>query len=484
MNPTTTQSSGLTNYFVNSRYAIVVGAIALGTSFVFLLLPDRLFSEDSLVFLVVAASFLVAICGALAISQTASGNANGLFFLPALVIWVFVMISDVIFHHQGTTAGAITGAFGAGVYQQVGSWILAMLVLLFITSRNPKYLFKMFSGQFKWVTLFALLVLASTPISVSPLHSLAWTFKLVLIVLLAGAVASCLQRREDIITLFQALLVGTLAVTFIRFVTPFMEAGPAFKSGRLEEVANLSGTAGLLVMLVLINLKFNKSPWLLLVGAFGLVAMILSGGKGGILGSVISVVAFFVLIRGIRYAVGAILALSFVFALLVSVTPYGEYLDRYGKSGGASTLTGRTELWGVVWPQILSHPILGHGYMASRFLSVEVKGVFTDASQTHNSLLEVLYNNGILGLLLVLAICIIVVRNFILARKHNPDPTVQYIAAAGLATCLNLFVWGMFSAAAYGGSPTSPFMILLALFIVSSFLRKTATVTGAATECT
>src|SRR5271163_118532 len=309
MNSTTVRPSGHANYFVNSRNAIVVAIIALGTLLVALLLPDRLFSEDSLFFLVVAASLSVAICGALAISQARSRNTNGPFFLPTLVIWIFVMISDVIFVHQGTTAGAIAGAFGAGVYQEVGSWILAMAILLFITCRNPRYLFEMLSGQFKWVTLFALLVLASTPISVSPLHSLAWTFKLVLVVLLAGAVASCLESLEDIISLFQVLLVGTLAVTFIRFVTPFMGPGPAFKSGRLEEVANLSGSAGLLVMLVLINLKFKKSPWLLLVGAFGLVAMILSGGKGGILGSVISVVAFFALIKGVRYAVAALLML-------------------------------------------------------------------------------------------------------------------------------------------------------------------------------
>ena len=92
-------------------------------------------------------------------------------------------------------------------------------------------------------------------------------------------------------------------------------------------------------------------------------------------------------------------------------TPLGASLEKYSESGNATTLTGRTNLWAAAWPQIKSHPIFGNGYRASRFLSDEVQGAFAEAGNMHILLEEVLYNNGLVGLIPILIINVLIVVN-------------------------------------------------------------------------
>ena len=76
----------------------------------------------------------------------------------------------------------------------------------------------------------------------------------------------------------------------------------------------------------------------------------------------------------------------------------------YAASADGATLTARTELWGLAMPFIRNRPILGYGYASSRFISLQVGGVSWDPGHMHNGFLEALYNNGFLGLFLMLAI--------------------------------------------------------------------------------
>jgi O-Antigen ligase len=466
------QSSVQTNRFVVSRNAIVIAIIALLTFLFALFIPAGLISTDTLTFVVVAACFSLAVCGALGGSQARWADPKRAFFSVTLLIWVFLMISEDIFVHLGTASSAAAGAFGAGAYQQVAAWVLSFLVLIFMTIRHPGYVKGLLSGQFKWISLFALVALISVPISVSPSYSLAWVFKMVLVIFLLRALESCLERREDAIRTFQFLLAGILAVAVGRFVAPFLAPGEAFRQGRLELIAGASGYGGLLLVLVLINWKFKKSPWLIAAAIFGVVMMLLAGGKAGILASVLAVIVFFLTIKGARQALAALLVLCFTLAIFIAFTPLGSYLQRYSQSGQASTLSGRLDLWRVIWPEILARPIFGHGYLTSRFLSVEVVGVFPEAGQTHNSFLEPLYNNGILGLVIIVILNVLIVRNLFVAMKNRSDSTIHYLAAGAFAIYVNLFVWGMFTATPFGGQPNSAFMTFLAVFVVSGFLRR------------
>lgn len=451
---------------------VAIGTATLAAFVMLRFVPDGFLTADTLVFLAVAAGFALTVCGTLAISRVEWTDSRRTFFSLSLVIWMFVMISEAIFVHLGNTESAAAGDFAAGVYQQVAAWGLAFMALLFITIKHPSYLTTAFSGQFKWISLFALVALLSVAVSASPMYSLAWGVKLVLIVMLLAGLASCLKDQDDLARFFQALLLGTLGVAVARFLTPFILPGPAFRGGRMEMIAGSSGTAGLLLMLAIVNLKFKKSPWYLLIAGFSVVMMMLAGGKAGMLGSFLSVIVFFVALRKVGKGLVTVLVLGLVFLIFVSVTPLGQYVGNYIQSGESSTLTGRTNLWAVVWPEILERPFLGHGYMTSRFLSVDVEGAFPEAGQTHNSFLEPMYNIGFVGFLLILIMNIVIVRNLMGVMKSRPGPAYQYMAAGALAMYVNSFAWGIFTATPFGGSPNSAFMTFLAILIISVALKR------------
>jgi exopolysaccharide production protein ExoQ len=156
---------------------------------------------------------------------------------------------------------------------------------------------------------------------------------------------------------------------------------------------------------------------------------------------------------------------------LLATTPLGKYLQDYNRSAEASTITGRSVLWSVVGPAILEKPILGHGYATSRFLSLELKGTFPDTGHTHNSFLEALYNNGIVGLFIILAMNWIIVRNLLKAMKNSWNHEGSCLAIGAFAIYINLLINGMFKVT-FGGLPDSNFMIFLGLVVVSVKLRE------------
>jgi O-antigen ligase len=295
-------------------------------------------------------------------------------------------------------------------------------------------------------------------------------FKLCLIVLALLAIDEVMDGMAGVGTLFSALLVGTMILCLAGFMTPFLGSGHVFNGDRFGAVIGLSGNAGILLLLSTLYFLLKKNPWFLLSAAFSLVLMMLVGGKGGIAASFVSFMALFVFLKSARQALAACAGLAVVFVLCVAFTPFGHNLQQYGESGNASTLSGRTQLWTDVWPEIMKHPVVGHGYRASRFVSAEVEGAFAEAGHIHNAFLEVLYNNGVVGLIPILIMSFVIVVN--LGRVLQRPLTVQerYFAAGALALYLHLLVWGM-TAPTFGGTPDNRFMTFFALFLISIRLR-------------
>ncbi len=65
-----------------------------------------------------------------------------------------------------------------------------------------------------------------------------------------------------------------------------------------------------------------------------------------------------------------------------------------GEPEDTLTLTGRTELWRLVLDRVLERPVIGHGYVASRSVFLEL---LPWAGTAHNALGETLLNLGIVG---------------------------------------------------------------------------------------
>jgi O-antigen ligase len=97
--------------------------------------------------------------------------------------------------------------------------------------------------------------------------------------------------------------------------------------------------------------------------------------------------------------------------------------------------------------------------------------VFAEAGHIHNSYLEVLYNNGIVGLIPILAINIIITVNLGRVVRRPGSQEIRYYAAGALALFVHLQVWGL-TAMTFGSTADLRFMTFLALLLLSEVLKS------------
>jgi O-antigen ligase len=454
----------------------LVALVAAFLAFAQFAAGSQLLWNDSTL-LVAAGILALGLFAALSRARAQGIDARRTFLKSVTMLLWFVLISEQVFvHNANSTASASKGSFGVEAFQEVAAWLLAGAVLFLLTLGRPQYLRKMFSGTYKWVTLFTLLAVASVPLSPSPSYSLAWAFKLVLTVFLLQACASSMEGNEDLVSFLYTFLAGIFVIIVLRLILAASAPEPFFRGGRLNDYASptgLSTLAGVLCLMSLTLFAIRKRGWLLFPIAFGMLVILLSGGKTGMVAGVFAAMLFFVLQKQVRYALGLLVVFLVIGGVLLATTPLGKYFQDYENSGEASTITGRTDLWATIWPAVLEKPIVGHGYVASRFLSIDLDVVGWEPPHTHNSFLEPLYNNGIFGLLLVLIMNIVIVRNLVRVVRNPADQETFYLAAGAFSIYVCLFINGMLKVT-FGGTPDSAFTTFLALFVVSVALQKSA----------
>jgi O-antigen ligase len=347
-----------------------------------------------------------------------------------LVLWWALLVSAEVFVRLGRGVEAFTGTFWPGAYGEAAFWALAFLALL-ITMPRPQYLRQAFSGSNKWLSLFAVVCLVSAPFSPAPLYSLAWAFKLLLAVLLLLLCSATMHHLDDIEAFFWANLWGFALATVIRFARVFIDPSTAFEGGRLTESIGppmLSLLSGTLLLLALSLNSLRKRTWLVGLALVGALVMIMAGGKAGIIGGVASVTLFFVLQKRVAAGFGWLMGMLALGGIILLATPLATYFTAYQEQGQLSTITGRTELWSAVWPEIMKHPIMGHGYMGSRFLGQQLGGDLWIAGHTHNGFLEALYDSGLSGLVILVGIHLVIVRNLWRALKGPPNRNAHLLA--------------------------------------------------------
>jgi O-antigen ligase len=420
--------------------------------------------------LLACAVFFTSLCIARPFSRSAHASERASFLSATLVIWMFVMVSEAIFTHNQTAQSASKGHFDPSAYYQALSWILCFFTLAFISCFRPAYIWRLFAGPLKWASIFAIVAVFSSPLSKVPLYSLALAFKLCVIVLALCAIGEAIEDEGGVGKFFAALFAGTLLITTVEFLAPFFGSGPVFQNARLGLMIGLSGTSGILLLLSVFFLWIKKNPWFLVCALYSVGVMMLAGTKGGIVASFFSLMTFFFLLKKPVLAFVVSFGFTVILVLFVLFTPLGQALQKYSQSSNGSTLTGRTNLWTAVWPEIEEHPILGHGYRASRFVSEDVQGAFAEAGNMHNSFLEVLYNNGVVGLLPIVIMNFLIVGNLVRVIKRPPTLRVRYYAAGALALYIHLLLWGIVSVT-FGGAPDDRFMTFFAVLVISMFLR-------------
>ncbi len=449
-----------------------VGALALITAFLFDFLPDNFFGWDVLPLLGVGILLFSVLLIELGSSSTRAAST----WRIGLVLWWFLLCSQEFFVRFTSPEATVAGNFAPAAYEEAVFWILILVALSIATLGSPGYLGSIVSGRYGWLTLYVILCAASTILSPNLAFSLAWAFKLGLVALVIQLLSSQMEDYGDLRTFLRVTLWAFAFLAIVPTIQSFLNPAQAFgEGGRLGGLLapdEQSALSGILILLVLALYSESGRKWPIVLGGVGIATMVMSGGKTGIASAVFCGVAFYLLQRKYRPAMGLLLGFVLVGLPLYLFTPLGTYLQGYLQSGEASTFTGRTPLWQVAISGIFQRPILGHGFVASQFMANQLVDIPFAASNAHNGFLEALYNNGVVGLALIMLILLYIGRNLWKAFRDPCDlPGYSQIAAGSIAIFLNILMNGMV-AGSFAGRVRAQFALLIGMMVFSECLVR------------
>lgn len=409
---------------------------------------------------------------------------QNLTFILAIYCWWFMIISEQLFVRKGISESSLEGSFSSAAYGEVFVWILLFVVISTLLAKQGLAV-GVFRGQTKWLLMFAIVAIASCAYSPAPLFALAWAFKLLVVVMILVACAGEINKKGNHLTLWKSfywayvvLVFVPLASTLTHPTTIFGWRGftgdqpPEFRLNTNIHPVDLSQHAGLLVILGIALHALDRRRSRMLVAVMAAAVMLLAVGKAAIVSCVACILLFFLLQKRIRAGAGWLLLVATAATLVFFLTPIGSYFRDYGEHERVDTLTGRTELWELAAPAIKASPILGHGFMSSKFISESVD-LDWDAGQMHNAFLEVLYNNGCIGLLLVLVMNLCIIRNLRRVLRNSHDPQLRTLASGCFALYGFLLLNGLVEPT-FGGRPSCVFLVFQGLLVLSEGLSRTA----------
>jgi exopolysaccharide production protein ExoQ len=113
-------------------------------------------------------------------------------------------------------------------------------------------------------------------------------------------------------------------------------------------------------------------------------------------------VIIFVRIK-LRYKLLALVSFLLLFILILISS--SQYLSEYISARGGErilTLTGRTLIWEETWLNIIKEPIIGHGFFSFREYGPQIANVRLVTA--HNEILNLWFNYGIIGVIIVATI--------------------------------------------------------------------------------
>jgi O-antigen ligase len=456
----------------NVLFLSVLGAFGCVLGFAVLaMLPDRMIGIETGEAFVTSALMMVMLIAPLAARARGLIDGRQQMLLSAMLLFSYLIIAERVFYRYSTIGAAYQGQFDPSAYAETMVWAACFAVLVLITFRSPGYLGRLFAPSFRWLFLLAFFSMASAAYSPAKAFSAAWGFKLVISVMILRVILDEIEDTGELRWFFQSALWSFTTLVILCLLQIIATPKP-WEGGRLNEALSPTGVSAIAATLFLLGLVFFfeefKGKYLVFSG-LGFCVMLMGGGKGAILAALAASTGFFVLRKNLKSGILFLVGMILIGGVLVAVTPLQKYLVDYSKSDEASTGTGRIGLWQVVIPEIMAKPIYGHGFVASKFIAEDVPGVDWPAGHTHNGFLEVLYNNGAIGLVLLLAVFWRTVRNLLWVIRKMKAGELRTWALGAFAIFIFEILNGMLNAS-FGGRPASPYLMLLSLLMVSEAL--------------
>jgi len=448
-------------------WIIGLALFTVGSLFVFY----ELASDQAISIMVVGVIFFLLMWFVMSSASSVELRSRNLVF----ALWWVLLGSEEVFSY--VTEDAEAGQVSTGAYSEAMMWVFVIFIFLLYTYRNSEYLRTLFGGPYKWVSWFGVMCFLSCAYAEKPGFSLAWIIKLFLAILLLAACNYEIKNREDLRVFLTVSQWGFAFLVFLPIVR-LLGNPEAIATGRLFDVGTaptmLSVDAGLLVLFSLTLAQPGKNVSRNIFMFFGLIVMLLAAGKTGILGCIFGSVVFFMLQGKFKAAARFLLILLVVGGATLAFTPLGSYLKYYIGSGQAGTVTGRADVWVAGWQLIKAKILLGRGFMSSRFLAYKIN-VSWQPGHLHNGFLEVMYNNGLIGLGVMLMLQGWIVRNLVsVMRAVDHDHPLHQLAVGCFAVYLDILINGLVSRT-FGSRPDATFMVLFSLVFVSDRLLAAAT---------
>jgi O-antigen ligase len=469
---------------VKSTSKLVFTAVLLGTFVVAIIamLPGDVFSSDLTRLLLVCGSVLVTLF--ITYQRTTRGQADRISFRLGMVLWWFLLCSEALFPRSNNGLdNAAAGNFSLTAYSEAIFWTFLAICLLMVLGKDWRQMTNAFRGRTVLMSLLVGLCGLSVLWAPEKGFSLAWVFKLLLGVAVVGYWFARLRSLRDVRSLMIVTFWAFTFMTVVPVIEGTLNPASAFsgtsmgreavvEEGRFHATAHpltIGGRAGIMALLALLFYSLERKRMMIAV-ALGCAALIgLAGAKTAFLAAAISVGLFFALRKRVLIGLAFVGAIGVLGVLIVSMTAVGGYVRDYLQKDELMTISGRTDLWSAAWPEITSHLALGHGYVSSKFISMDV-GIPWYAGHMHNAILETLYNNGLPGLAILLAINWFIATDLISLYRHAVRREIRMVATALLALYAFIFLNGL-TESYFGGQASAFYLLFLGLFSVSEWLR-------------
>jgi O-antigen ligase len=265
----------------------------------------------------------------------------------------------------------------------------------------------------------------------------------------------CFVRNER--TINQIICLLAISLFFGSLVAIWQGLHGVARAKSFLGIMNFGGAVALIVPILLTyGFSFSKSkflnPYLLLttVGVAS-VALLYNGTRGALLASVVCLVLYLIIIGRRNFKV-MVIGSMLVVALIVIIFNNSAFSKRVMYIAKPSTdvnIVARINMWGFAYKVFENNPIFGTGLGALPAYNYDEKGVvfpieierkFNEHWHVHNNFIQVLAENGIIGLV---SFCSLFGTILFYMIRHIKQEEFRLLATAGFLCTVSFLVHGL-----------------------------------------